>query len=74
MRATRQDFWEFVRIVRSLERGTTRRLMWGIALSKVLKSSNPRFDEKAFIDACATEEAQDMGQVIELFSKKGKRK
>jgi hypothetical protein len=70
MRATKRDYWEIVEVVRRLEKGKTRRLMWAIALSQVFRKSNSEFDAKTFIDACATEEAEDMDKVVQLFSKR----
>jgi hypothetical protein len=70
MRATKRDYWEIVEVVRRLEKGKTRRLMWAIALSQVFRKSNSEFDAKTFIDACATEEAEDMDKVVQLFNKR----
>jgi hypothetical protein len=70
MRGTKRDYWKIVEVVRRLEKGKTRRLMWAIALSQVFRKNDPLFETKAFIDACATDEAEDIVKVVELFSKR----
>lgn len=59
MRLSRRDYKGLVNMVRMLEKGKTKRLMWGIALAELCKDSNPKFDKKKFVDACATEEVKD---------------
>ena len=51
MRASKQDYEEFVSLVRRLEKGRTKRLMWAIALADILKRSNPLFDKRRFVRA-----------------------
>jgi hypothetical protein len=48
---TRDDYREIVRIIRKLERGETKRLMWAHAFAGVLKRDNSRFSEKSFLAA-----------------------
>jgi hypothetical protein len=70
MRGTKRDYWKIVEVVRRLEKGKTRRLMWAIALSQVFRKNDPMFEVQAFIDACATDEAENIVKVVELFSKR----
>lgn len=56
MKASRGDFTRIVSIVRRLEKGTTKRLMWAHALAEVFKKSNTAFDEKRFVAACAADD------------------
>jgi hypothetical protein len=71
MRAGRRDYQELVKVIRRLEKGTTKRLMWGHAIANVLRKSNPRFDEQRFIMACgADDEPGNVVSFSEEFEKK----
>ena len=56
MKATRGDFTRIVSIIRRLEKGTTKRLMWAHAFAEVFKKSNTAFDEKRFVSACGADD------------------
>lgn len=56
MRLSRRDYERLVELVRSMEKGKTKRLMWGIALAELCKYSNPLFDREKFINACGGED------------------
>lgn len=56
MKATRRDFREVVNLIRLMEKGVTRRLMWAHAFAKILKKGNPQFNERLFIDACGADQ------------------
>ena len=58
MRLSRRDYQALVNMVRTIEKGKTKRLMWGIALAEFCKESNPLFDKKRFVMACAKEEEE----------------
>jgi hypothetical protein len=62
MRAGRRDYQEFVKVIRRLEKGTTKRLMWGHAIGDILRKSNPRFDATRFAQACGADD--DPGNVV----------
>lgn len=57
MRATRKDYKEFVELVKRMESGRTKRIMWAIALADVLKKSNPGFDKRKFVAEVDRKEA-----------------
>ena len=70
MRAGRRDYQEFVKVIRRLEKGTTKRLMWGHAIGRLLAKSNPRFDEQRFAQACgADDEPGNVVSFTEEFEK-----
>jgi len=56
VRLSRRDYERLVELVRSMEKGKTKRLMWGIALAELCKYSNPLFDREKFINACGGED------------------
>jgi len=57
MRTIKQKgYLDIVKIVRRLEKGTTKRLMWAHALGDVFEKNNPRFQKKAFINACGADD------------------
>lgn len=66
MKASRRDFQEIVQIIRRMEKGTTRRLMWGHAMAQVFKRSSISFDEERFVHACG---ADDGDNVVEFADK-----
>lgn len=66
MKASRRDFQEIIKVIRRMEKGTTRRLMWGHALAQVFKRSNMLFDEERFVNACG---ADDDNNVIDFVDK-----
>lgn len=55
MRLSRKDYWRVVGLIRHLEKGVTRRLMWAHALGDIFERNNPRFQKKVFIEACSAE-------------------
>lgn len=56
MRASRKDYLRLVRLIRHMEKSTTRRLMWAHALGDILEKSNPKFQKKIFIAACGADD------------------
>jgi hypothetical protein len=71
MKASRRDYVEIVKVVRRLEKGVTKRLMWAYALGKVLKGSNPLFDIEMFASACSADD--EPGNVVD-FAEGARRK
>lgn len=66
MKASRRDYQEIVRLIRRMEKGTTRRLMWGHGMAQILKKSNTTFDEERFVSACG---ADDENNVVDFAEK-----
>jgi hypothetical protein len=62
MRAGRRDYQEFVKVIRRMEKGTTKRLMWGHAIGNILRKSNPKLDVTRFAQACGADD--DRGNVV----------
>ena len=67
MQLTRKDYLDIVRIIRRLEKGTTKRLMWAHAFGDILERSNPRFRKRLFIDACGADD--DPGNVVSFVDR-----
>ena len=59
MRASRKDYDALVDLIRHMEKGKTRRIMWAIAISDLLHDSNPLFDRKKFIAAVDRKEGAE---------------
>lgn len=59
MRASRRDFQEVINLIRRMEKGTTRRLMWGHGMAQIFRKSNVEFDEDRFVDACGADDDID---------------
>lgn len=58
MKASRRDYQEIVKLIRLMEKGTTRRLMWGHAMARILMKSNIAFDEERFVSACGADDLE----------------
>jgi hypothetical protein len=56
MRTSRRDYYEIVKLIRRLEKGTVKRLMWAHAFAKILKRSNAAFNEDRFVQACGADD------------------
>jgi hypothetical protein len=68
MKATRRDYLDIVKVIRRLEKGTTRRLMWAHAFATILKRSNPQFRVQVFVDACGADDS-DTSNVVSFAEK-----